>query len=277
MERDIADFLLEHKNPYGLGSILPPSAKAVVKDVDTKQGIVQMYWSAFGIVDSYRDVVTSGAFAKTIREWGPSGRQRIAHLMNHDPTHRVAVPKELMEDKIGLLATTKFFSPDHSKARDALIEYEEGAITEHSIGFRIVKWEYDPDEDLLLLTEIQLYEGSGVTWGANMETPTIDVKALQQDPLLFENLISQVKALQRCLSREITDQRAKELEVKLDGLQSVVTGLDAALRKEFNLKEPAGLFVPNATLSGSKQEPPVDPELATAQAMLDIVKNLNIN
>ncbi len=274
MTPTIDEFVRLNRNPYGLGVILPPSPVTIVKDIDTLQGIVTMYWAAFGNTDSYREVIVPGAFKKTIKEWGPKGRKRIAHLFNHNPTHRIGVPLELTEDSHGLLSRCKILGQDHSKGRDALIEYEEGCITEHSIGFRIVKWEFDTDEELLRLLEIQLYEGSGVTWGANMETPTVDVKALREDPLLFENMASQLKAIERCLKREITDARAIELEDQLSSFRRIMNELDKALRSEYGLDllvEPLSNKDPERTPSNS--EPP---EIAHAKAMIEILSNLKL-
>jgi hypothetical protein len=247
MDPLLQEFLRRNSHPFGQGAILPPigmPSGGQVKDIDSIQGIVTMYWSAFGNVDAYEEVIDQGAFKKTIAEWGPKGKGRIAHLLNHNPTHRVGVVKELSEDNHGLLAVSKILGQNHSKGRDALIEYEEGAIREHSIGFRVMKWERDDEAKVMHLVEIKLYEGSGVTWGANPETPVVDVKALQDDPLLFENMINQVRSIERCLKRGITDERAIELEDELNSFKRIVTGLDMALRAEYKLGGDGEIYTP---------------------------------
>ena len=245
-------------HPFGAGLVTPPGA--LVKDIDTKQGIVRGYFAAFGNVDSYGDVIVKGAFAKTIQEWGPGGKKRIAHLMDHNPTHRVGVIQELEEDAHGLLFTSKMLGQDHSKGRDALIEYEEGAITEHSIGFSILKWERNDDDSdsPFYLTELKLYEGSGVTWGANMETPVVDVKALIADPSMLDNVIDNITRIKRISQREITDERAQELEAMLQSASGALKALESALREE---------VVPSEDTRHA--QPPSEAEL-----MLDIVKGL---
>ena len=194
--------------------------------------------------------------------------------MDHNPTHRIGVPQHIEEDSHGLLAVSKILGQDHSKGRDALIEYEEGAITEHSIGFRLIKWEADQNEDLLMLTEIALYEGSGVSWGANQETPTIDVKALRQDPLLLETMVRQIQAIERCLRREVTDEFAIELEERLTSFKRVTSELDKALRKEFNLSEPQPQG-PESTLNDA--EPQIPTEAEKLRAMAVILGSINRN
>jgi phage head maturation protease len=47
---------------------------AIIKDLDTKQGIVTGYYSVFGNIDSDGDMIMPGAFLKTISENGPEGK-----------------------------------------------------------------------------------------------------------------------------------------------------------------------------------------------------------
>ena len=58
---------------------------------------------------------------------------------------------------------------------DTLIQYQEGILAkEHSVGFNIIqRSESNPEE----ITEIKLWEGSTVTFGANPNTPVIGIKA----------------------------------------------------------------------------------------------------
>lgn len=224
------------RGPLGLGFVSEPSP-AQIKDVDTKKGIVVGYHSSFEVMDSYRDVMVPGCYKKTIKEWGPEGRGRIAHLTDHVRTNRVGVHQSLVEDSFGLRFESKLLGQGHSKGRDALIEYEEGAIKEHSVGFNLTKWEYDSDNDVLRILEVQLYEGSAVTWGANMETPVVDVKQLRSDPFLFDQLGIQLNALQRCVRRELTDERCIQLEARIEDFKSLFGQVEKALRAEIEPRD----------------------------------------
>ena len=51
-----------------------------VKDMDMKQGIVQLYASTFDKLDDDGDVMRRGAFTKTIQENGVEGKNRIKQL-----------------------------------------------------------------------------------------------------------------------------------------------------------------------------------------------------
>src|SRR5699024_2833535 len=79
-----------------------------VKDVDTKGRIVTGYFARYGNVDSDKDMFREGVFKKSITESGPSGMNRIAHLLQHDPNRPINKPMVLEERKDGLYFETKF-------------------------------------------------------------------------------------------------------------------------------------------------------------------------
>lgn len=178
-----------------------------IKDLDVKQGIVTVYGSAFNIKDSDGDVITKGAYSKTIAENGPSARNRIWKLINHDTSQYVAKPFEIKEDSYGLLASTKM--PNTTRAKDLLALYEEGHITEHSVGFMPVKQQQKDGYNEI--TEIKLYEYSAVLWGANEFTPTVSVKSLDKT-----QLIDEIKKTTKSLRNwKGTEETFELLEIKL--------------------------------------------------------------
>lgn len=146
-----------------------------VTDVDTKKGITCGYFSVFGNEDSDGDIVSKGAFAKSIQENGPDGTGRIKHLLDH---HKVIGKLQtLKEDSKGL-----YYESQITKAPrgvDFLIMCEEGIITEHSFMGYIIKWERNPKdpENGMVLKEIALREGSSMElWGANPEAKMTSIK-----------------------------------------------------------------------------------------------------
>jgi uncharacterized protein len=165
------------------------SCDIALKDVNTEKGIVEGYFSAFGNVDSDGDMIKNGAFTKSISERGPSGKDRIKHLKNHNPDNLVGKILELKEDETGL-----YFRSQMSKStagKDMLTLYQEGIITEHSIGFQTISWKKEQDKEgkaYTMLTELRLWEGSGVTWGANENTPTTGLKSVGELSLEIEQL-----------------------------------------------------------------------------------------
>jgi len=134
-----------------------------IKDIDEKAGIVTGYFSIFGNKDSDNDVITKGAYKKTLSE----NYNRVKHLYQHDPFQPLSGVKngalKVSEDAKGL-----YFESTISKTswgRDAIQLYADGVVDEHSVGFQTVK---STDKGgYREITEIKLWEGSTVTWGAN--------------------------------------------------------------------------------------------------------------
>ena len=216
-------------NPYHKGYVTKSDPRANIKDIDSKQGLVSGYFAAFGNIDAHTDVIDSGAFAKTIKEWGPSGIARIAHLADHNPTKRVAKIIELSEDSHGLLYRSQFLGNNHTLARDTLIEIEAGILKEHSIGFNIIQERRYEETNIFHLQEIRLFEGSHVTWGANMETPIVEVKDLSELPKMVQLFADQMKAIERCLSRGITDEAAIKWENQFEQYDNYLKQVREAL------------------------------------------------
>ena len=202
-----------------------------VSDVDEGQGIVTGYFSSFDTIDSDGDVIVKGAFAKTIKEMGPSGSNRIKHLINHDINQMPAKVLELNEDSFGLSFVSKAGS--HTLGQDWLKMVKEGLFTEHSIGFKVVrsqKGEFK-GERVNYLAEIKLFEGSTVTWGANQFTPITGVKSLEDIISLFYKL---EKALR---SGTFTDETFEKIQEQYDTIGKVLTEFSAT-RDETTQPEP---------------------------------------
>lgn len=192
------------------------TCKAEIQDVDTTKRTVSGYFSKFGNVDSDNDIIVSGAFARTIRENGPDGKNRIKHLKNHDPNRMIGKITELKEDSNGLFFTSVMSTNTHGK--DALIEYQEGLLTEHSIGF--ITLQSDQTEDgIQLIKEVKLFEGSGVTWGANEDTPLTDIKSLTY-PELANELESVIKY---CKVGKLSDEIMASVEIKIRQIQQEIS------------------------------------------------------
>lgn len=163
-------------------------------DVDAKAGIVTGFFSAFNILDSDGDVIPKGAFTKTIAERGPVGSKRIKHVIDHDLTKVAAVILELEETDFGLRYASK--AGRHTLGQDFLKMAEDGIITEHSFGYKVVKShkaEFQ-GEKANYLTELQMWEGSSMqAWGANAFTPVTGVKSLEDVMGLFYKLEKALK------------------------------------------------------------------------------------
>ena len=190
---------------------------AEILDLSVKQGLVTGYFSKFNNVDSDGDIIRPGAFTKTIRENGPqSSLPRIKHLMNHDPSLPLGVLKSLTEDSYGLLYESQIGS--HEGGEDFIKMVESGLITEHSIGFKIIKrnqiqsyenYLKNPSAGQYEITEIKLFEGSSLTaWGANPLTPITSLKSINDIDLF----VAKHEAIEKfCRNSNATDETIQML------------------------------------------------------------------
>lgn len=195
-----------------------------VKDVDSVKGIVTGYFSIFGNKDSDGDIVLPGAFRKTLKENGPgSDKPRILHLYMHDPYKPLSKPFVLKEDKMGLYFESKI--SDTSLGKDVLQLYLDKVLTEHSIGYQIVKREVDGEEETQKLIELKLWEGSTVSWGANMDALVSTVKEEGQTGRSWDILISKLDALQTAVKGNYTDDTARQLEIQFNQLKQIIFSL----------------------------------------------------
>lgn len=190
------------------------SPQAEIKDVDRSSNVIRAYYAAW-TEDAHDERFTKGAFEDSIQRFGPpSEKQRIVHLNQHMTNEPIGVPIEMTEDDHGLLAKTRI--SETRLGEDVLTLYDDGVITEHSVGFK--KQETEKQEDgPTLITKALLLEGSNVTWGANSDTPFMGFKSAEEAvPALADRL----KSLRRALRDGLTDAVAKSVEESLGHVES---------------------------------------------------------
>jgi len=199
-----------------------------IKDMSTDKREVAIYLSKFGNIDSDDDMIQKGAFTKSIIERGPesASNRKVAFLRYHDWEHQIGKFLTLQEDDFGLFAVAKCGMS--TKGEDAWQDYQDGIISEHSIGFQYVadkiKWVEDMTVEkggYYLITEVKLYEGSAVLFGANDMTPVVEVMKSEQRISFAQKLSSDIDSVARAITRgQGTDERLYELEMKLKYLNS---------------------------------------------------------
>lgn len=194
-----------------------------VADVDESKGIVTLYASAFGNVDSYGDIIEKGAFSKTIQERGPqSPRPRIKHLFQHDRYNPIGTPLTMVQDENGLLIDSKV---SDIRDGDYIKLYRDGVITEHSIGFEIIKSEIAENEEYQLIKEVKLWEYSSVTWGANENTPVVGMKSEMKAEFASE-LLGRLSKLNNVLRNgDYTDETFKLIEHEVSDIEKALKSL----------------------------------------------------
>lgn len=159
---------------------------AEIKAVDDS-GVIEGYGSVFGNLDSYSDIVAPGAFAKSLEEAKASGRMP-AMLWQHNQEEPIGVWTEMREDDRGLFVKGKLADTQRGKEARELIKL--GALTGLSIGYTTRSYQVDRENDSRVLTDVQLWEVSPVTFPANSEARITGVKASDiSSPKDFERFL----------------------------------------------------------------------------------------
>lgn len=199
-----------------------------IKDLDAGSRKVAVYLSKFNVVDSDLDMIIKGAFRKSIDERGPksSSNRKIAFLRYHNWQMPVGVWEELSEDNEGLFAVGKLGTS--TIAEDAMRDYEDGIIKEHSIGYQYlqdkIKWVEDKSMEsggYYLVSEVKLWEGSAVTFGANEYTNVVDVAKSENRVEKAVELSKQIDLVTAAIvNGKGSDDRLYELEMRLKFLNA---------------------------------------------------------
>lgn len=202
------------------------SFETSIKDLSLGKREVAIYLSTFGVIDSDEDMIVKGAFEKSIKERGPESdsNRKIAYLRYHDWQHPIGKFLSLEEDDRGLFAVAKLSTS--TKGEDALRDYEDEVILEHSIGFQYIgdkiKWvEEERGKGYYRIEEVKLYEGSAVTFGANEYTEVVSVGKSENKIEVVEKLSKEIDIVTKALiNGRGTDERLYNLEMKLKYLNS---------------------------------------------------------
>jgi len=195
-----------------------------IMDVDTSTRKVKAVWSRMNNVDLDGDVIVPEAFTKTLTERGPAGKNLIYSLVDHqaDMNNVIGKPEEIYVDGDMLVAVTPIV--ETQKGTDMLKLYDAGLINQHSIGFSTIKSNMGMNEqkDIRYITELKLYEGSAVLWGANPETPTLSVKSQTKEDLnaRLEKLLKSFR------NGKFTDETFALMEIQIKKIQADLLALE---------------------------------------------------
>ena len=204
--------------------LIQKASKFVVKESNDDSRMIKGYASVFGNVDSDMDVIKSGSFNRSIKEWGPEGQDRIKLVAQHDISRPVARITTLKEDSNGLYMEAKFGS--HRDGEDYYAMAKDGIINEFSVGFVPVE-KSENEKGGYDITNIKLYEVSMVTVAANDQAVVTEVKSA--DPL---KLVKQVE------DKDLAFKLEKEM-LRLMADHKTDTTADVSLEaKETSLEQP---------------------------------------
>jgi len=209
------------------------SANLELKDLDENSRKVAVYLSAFDVMDSDFDIIKKGAFKKSIMERGPqsTSNRKIAFLRYHNWEMPIGKWLELNEDDKGLFAVGQL--SNSTNGNDALIDYKEGIIKEHSIGFKYIKDKLKFIEDESMdskgyyeVNEVALFEGSAVTFGANEFTNVVEVAKSEGKENIAQRIHNEMNMIMKSIANgKGTDDRLFNLEMRMKFLSSQLVDL----------------------------------------------------
>lgn len=147
-----------------------------MKALDSR-GVFSGYGSVFDVIDSYREVVAPGAFAKSLEKW--KAKDRLPPMLyQHRSGEPIGAFTSMSEDKKGLHVEGQLLVDDIQRAREVYALLKAKALSGMSIGFNVAPGgeEYDSRAGIYTLTEVDLWEVSIVTFPANEAANVESVK-----------------------------------------------------------------------------------------------------
>jgi len=126
------------------------------------------------------------------------------------------------------------------------MDYQDGIIREHSIGFRYmqdkVKWVEDlsiESKGYFMVSEVALWEGSAVTFGANEMTPVLEVAKSEDKDDFFKKINDEINTICKSLvNGKGTDERLYSLEMRMKYLTSQLTEI-----AQLNIDNPKAIII----------------------------------
>lgn len=179
-------------------------------DADEYAGVIKGYGSFFGNKDSDGDIITKGAYKKTIQENG----ERVKYLYQHSMDMPIGKMRELYEDDKGLVFVAEIAKTQLGK--DVVELMKSGVLTENSVG--IMPMQKENKGDYREISEVKLYEISAVTLAANDQAKILDVKGnvdIEKLSKRYDNLCKIVR------KGNISDEMGYAVEAEIFKLKSL--------------------------------------------------------
>lgn len=230
-----------------------------VKQVNMDERTVEFIANTYFFIDSDQDMLIKGCAVKSINDRGPQSKAvaKIKHQSDHVlNTKNVVGRLDIIEER-EMDGKTVLFCASHipgtSKGNDDLINYQEEVYDNHSIGFRYKQlvlavkestnenerkaWEefyplaLNPEKAdefgfFWVVKEIELFEVSVVSYGANELTPTLGSKSKDANNKIKSNLIERLDELTIQLKSSVeTKAQSKQIEMEVLQLKQIITDL----------------------------------------------------
>ena len=246
-----------------------------IMQVDPDKRTVEFVANTYFFIDSDQDMLVLGCASKSINDRGPKSNAvaKIKHQSDHVLNTKNVVGRfDLIEER-NIDGMDCLYCESHipttAKGNDDLINYQEGLYDNHSIGFRYVNivkavlnstneserkaWdEFYPlalnpekaDEAgfFWIVKEIELFEISVVSYGANELTPTIGSKSKRSNEKIKSNLIDRLDELNVQL-KSLSESKNQRGLINMEILQmkQIITDLKLIepSKKDTDLNQPS--------------------------------------
>ena len=195
-------------------------------------GVFSGYGSTFGNVDRVGDIVERGAFERTLETHKKNGTMP-AMLIHHDMTRPIGRWIDMKEDEHGLSVEGKLTTGVRD-ADEAYALLKDGAINSMSIGYKVIREDYDHRTGINHLHEVELHELSLVTIPANAAAIVGAVKDAEGNPNIRElEAVLREAGLSRreakaCLAEGFKALRPAEPDMDVPPVDSEVLAAEAA-------------------------------------------------
>jgi len=251
-----------------------------IKNVDAEKRTVEFIANTYFFIDSDQDMLIPGCSSKSINDRGPKSNAtaKIKHQSDHVLNTKNVVGRFDLIDERTIDGKEVLYCESHipatNKGEDDLINYQEGLYDNHSIGFQYVNlamavhnstneserklWdEFYPlalnpekaDEAgfFWVVKEINLFEISVVSYGANELTPTIGSKSKDKNEKIKSNLYDRLDNLKIQLKSSVDSKVIKSsLMMELLQMKQIITDLELVepSQKDTDLNPPSNTDTP---------------------------------
>lgn len=273
------------------------SVKSIGLDVkvDEEERIVKGVGNTYYFIDSDQDMLVAGCSLKSIKDRGP--QSKAVAKIKHQTDHSLSVDKTVgkftvLEERVLNGKTVLYFEskiPKSSKGDDHLANYKEGVYDNHSIGFRYRKielakrdstiskekklWEEfypkalnpkkaDEVGYFFVVKEIELFEISVVSFGANSLTPNMTGKDKNYSKNIKAEIQKRLESLNEQLKVNADVEEVKTIDLEFLQLKQIIHDLE--------LKEPSKIDTPQEPLT---IDTPEEEKSQTINLLKTIYKN----
>lgn len=267
----------------------PTIPGGIEQKVDDENRVIKAVGNTYFFIDSDLDMLIPGCASKSIQDRGPQSQAtaKIKHQSDHvldtkNTVGRMTVLEERIVDGMNVLYFESFI-PETRKGNDDLENYKQGIYDNHSIGFRyknLILAEKDSQNELSrsawdqyypmalnpevaddmgafwVVKEIELFEISVVSYGANSLTPNLSGKSVEENNRLKIDIMDRITDLMEKANAGLSKKDQKQTELEGFQLKQLIADLDLkepSKKSTPEIEEPDNTDIPDSEEEAKKQ------------------------